>query len=130
MLSIWCEHAMETGQVGSRPGYQGCQAHHKIQWLEDDVGSAISIRRLQLVADVAARMTGDAGFFNRPTRVSLNWSVGCETGLMARRVEEAAPCVTVACWGCRSSPFMHRIALNGGSRCAIFAGRFFLVSPQ
>ena len=68
MLAIWCEHAMETGQVGSRPGYQGCQAHHKIQWLEDDVGSAISIRRLQLVADVAA--AADIEARNAPLEVA------------------------------------------------------------
>jgi len=47
------EHAMEACQIGSRSGYQGCKACDKVQWLEDDVGSAISIRRLQLVADVA-----------------------------------------------------------------------------
>jgi hypothetical protein len=34
------EHAMEARQIGSRSGYQGCQACHEIQWLEDDVGSS------------------------------------------------------------------------------------------
>ena len=55
VLAVWREYAMEAGQVSSRPGYQGCKACHEIQWLEDNVGSAISIRCLQLVADVAAR---------------------------------------------------------------------------
>ncbi len=58
VLAVWLmrhsdENAMESGQVSSRPGYQSSQAHHEIQWLEDNVGSAISIRRLQLVANVA-----------------------------------------------------------------------------
>ena len=33
------EHAMEACQIGSRSGYQGCQACDKVQWFEDDVGS-------------------------------------------------------------------------------------------
>jgi hypothetical protein len=35
------EHAMEACQIGSRSGYQGCQACDKVQWFEDDVGSAM-----------------------------------------------------------------------------------------
>ena len=53
VFAIGCEHAMEACQIGSRPGYQSCQARHEIQWLEDNVGSAVSVRCLQLVADVA-----------------------------------------------------------------------------
>ena len=53
VFAVRCEHAMEASQIGSRPGYQDCQACDKVQWFEDDVGSTISIRRLQLVADVA-----------------------------------------------------------------------------
>ncbi len=53
VLAVWRKHAMESGQVSSRPGYQSCQARHEIQWLEDNVGSAVSVRCLQLVADVA-----------------------------------------------------------------------------
>ena len=46
VLAIWTvrrpgEHAMEACQIGSRSGYQGCQARDKVQWLEDNVGSAI-----------------------------------------------------------------------------------------
>ncbi len=45
-LAIWCEHAMEPGQVNSGLRHQGGKPSHEIQRLEDDVGSAISIRRL------------------------------------------------------------------------------------
>jgi hypothetical protein len=71
------ERAMESCQIGSRPGYQGCQTCDKVQWFEDDVGStgpkafatakafaslmgwaplmrpAFAVRCFQLVADVA-----------------------------------------------------------------------------
>ena len=40
VLAVWCEHAMKTDQVSSRSGYQGCQACDKVQWLEDNMGSA------------------------------------------------------------------------------------------
>ncbi len=68
------EHAMEACQIGSRPGYQGCQACDKVQWFEDDVGStgpkafaalmgpAFAVRCFQLVADVAARCQRQAPF--------------------------------------------------------------------
>ena len=53
MFAIRSEHAMEACQIGSRSGYQGCQACDKVQWFEDDVGSTVAVRCLQLVADVA-----------------------------------------------------------------------------
>ena len=56
------EHAIEACQIGSRSGYQGCQACDKAQWFEDDLGSTISIRCFQLVADVAARCQRQAPF--------------------------------------------------------------------
>jgi hypothetical protein len=39
---------MESSQVNHGPRHQGSKPSHEIQQLEDDVGSAISIRRLQL----------------------------------------------------------------------------------
>jgi len=53
VLTAWRENAMEACQIGSRPGHKSGKPSHEIQWLEDNVGSAISIRCLQLVADVA-----------------------------------------------------------------------------
>ncbi len=49
------EHAMEACQIGSRPGYQGCQACDKVQWFEDDVGSTVAVRCIQLIVNIAAR---------------------------------------------------------------------------
>ena len=46
VLSVLCEHAIEPGQVNSGLRHQGSKPSHEIQQLEDDVGSAISIRRL------------------------------------------------------------------------------------
>ena len=43
----------KSGQVNPGLRYQGGKPCHEIQWLEDDVGSAIFRRYLQLVADVA-----------------------------------------------------------------------------
>ena len=53
MLAIRREHAVESSQVNPGLRRQGSKPSHEIQWLEDDVGSAIPIRCLQLVADVA-----------------------------------------------------------------------------
>ncbi len=47
------EHAVESSQVNPGLRHQGSKPSHEIQRLEDDVGSAISIRCLQLVVDVA-----------------------------------------------------------------------------
>ncbi len=53
VLAVWRENTMESSQVNPGLRHQGSKPSHEIQWLEDNVGSAISIRRLQLVADVA-----------------------------------------------------------------------------
>jgi hypothetical protein len=53
VFAVGREHAMEACQIGSRSGYQSCQACDKVQWFEDDVGSTVAVRCLQLVADVA-----------------------------------------------------------------------------
>ena len=60
MLAIWAvrhpsEHIMEACQIGSRPGHQSGKPNYEIQWVEDDVGSAISVRYVQLVANIASR---------------------------------------------------------------------------
>jgi len=45
VLAVWLmrhsgENTMETGQVSSGLRHQGSKPRHKIQWLEDNVGSA------------------------------------------------------------------------------------------
>ncbi len=42
-------HVIEACQIGSRSGYQGCQACDKVQWFEDDVGSTVVVRCFQLL---------------------------------------------------------------------------------
>ena len=56
VLAIRREHAVESSQVSPGLRHQGSKPSHEIQWLEDDVGSAVPIRCLQLVADVADRL--------------------------------------------------------------------------
>ena len=48
------EHAVESDQVSPGLRNQGNKPSDEIQWLEDDVGSTIPIRCLQLIANVAA----------------------------------------------------------------------------
>ena len=48
------EHAVESGQVSPGLRHQSSKPSDEIQWLEDDVGSTIFIRSLQLIANVAA----------------------------------------------------------------------------
>ena len=43
MLAIRREHAVESSQVSPGLRRQGSKPSHEIQWLEDDVGSAIPI---------------------------------------------------------------------------------------
>ncbi len=67
VLAVWLmrhsdEHAMEACQIGSRPGYQGCQACDKVQCFEDDVGSTVAVRCLQLIVNIAARCQRQAPF--------------------------------------------------------------------
>ena len=47
------KHAVVAGEIDSRPRHQGGQAGDEVQRLEDNVGGAVAIRCLQLVADVA-----------------------------------------------------------------------------
>ena len=54
MFAVWRENTMESSQVNPGLRHQGNKPSHEMQWLEDDVGSAIPIRCLQLIADVAA----------------------------------------------------------------------------
>ena len=61
------EHAVESSQVSPGLRHQGSKPSHEIQWLEDDVGSAIPIRCLQLIADVADWRKRKPLFRNRRT---------------------------------------------------------------
>ena len=45
--------------------YQGRQPGNEIQWLEDNVRGAVSVRRLQLVPDVAVRRERQSLLRNR-----------------------------------------------------------------
>ena len=49
---------MVTGEIGPGPGHESCQAGNEVQGLEDDVGGAVAIRCLQLVAYVAVGCEG------------------------------------------------------------------------
>ena len=67
VLAVWLmrhsdENAMEPGQVSSRPGYQGCKACHEIQWLEDNVGSAIPNGQSTSWATLSIRCAHGASF--------------------------------------------------------------------
>ncbi len=55
VLAVRGKHTVETRQVDSGPGYQGCQFCNEIQWLEYDVRGATPVRRLKRVTDVAVR---------------------------------------------------------------------------
>ena len=65
VFAVRCEHPVETGQVHPRLGHQGGQPGNEIQWLEDDVRRAVSVRRLQLVSDLAVRCERQALFRDR-----------------------------------------------------------------
>ena len=59
------------GEVDPRFRHQGCQAGNEIQWLEDDVRRAVTVRRLQLEPDVAIRGERQSFFRDRwPADVS------------------------------------------------------------
>lgn len=45
---------MEAGQVDAGLGHQAPQPRHKTRWLEDDMGSAVSEWRLELIAHPAS----------------------------------------------------------------------------
>ncbi len=63
--------SVEAGEVDRRFRHQGRQVGDEIQWLEDDVRRAVSVRRLQQVTDVAVRRERQALLGNcRPTDVS------------------------------------------------------------
>ena len=67
MLAIRCEHAVESSQVNPGLWHQSSKPSNEIKWLEDDVGSAIPIRCLQLIADVADWRKRKPLFRNRRT---------------------------------------------------------------
>ncbi len=53
--SVRRKHAMEAGQVHPCLRHQSCQSGNEVQWLEDDVRCTVTVRRLQVVPDVAVR---------------------------------------------------------------------------
>jgi hypothetical protein len=90
VLAVWLmrhsdENTMESSQVNPGLRHQGSKPSHEIQWLEDNVGSArpkalaalmgpaFSIRRIQLVADVAGCLASLISLFswwNKENRVN------------------------------------------------------------
>jgi hypothetical protein len=52
---------VKTGQVDPRFGHQGRQPGDEIEGFKDDVRRAVSVRRLQSVADVAVRRERQRG---------------------------------------------------------------------
>jgi len=44
---------MKASEVGSVLGFQHSQSHHKVEGLEDHMGSAVAKRGLQLIAHLA-----------------------------------------------------------------------------
>jgi len=62
VFAIGGEYPMEAGKVNSRLGHQGRQPRHKIQWLEDHMGSTVSEGRLEFVAHLAGGRKGQAPF--------------------------------------------------------------------
>lgn len=47
------EYAVEAGQIHTRFGHQGGQADDEVERLEDDVGGAVTIRSLELIAHIS-----------------------------------------------------------------------------
>ena len=52
-LAIGCENPVKTRQICAWLWHQGSQLRNKVQRFEYDVGSAITVRCLQLVADIS-----------------------------------------------------------------------------
>ncbi len=77
------KHAMKACQIGSRSGYQSCQARNKVQRFENDVGSAITVRCLQPVVNIAARCQRQAPFRN-------GWSAA--GAIVSKRLSALYPC--------------------------------------
>ena len=55
VLAVGREQAVKTGQIYPRFRHQRCQPGDEIQWFEDDVRRAVSVRRLQLIANIPVR---------------------------------------------------------------------------
>ena len=54
VLAVGGKHAMEARQVDLGLGHQGREPGDEVERLEDDMGGAIAVRRLELVPDIAA----------------------------------------------------------------------------
>ena len=53
IFAVWSENAVEPGQIHPRLGHQRRQLADEIQRIEDDMGCAIVVGRLELIADLA-----------------------------------------------------------------------------
>ena len=53
MFAVRREHPVKAGQVDARLRHQSGQSCDEVQGVEDDVGGAVAVRCLQLVANVA-----------------------------------------------------------------------------
>jgi hypothetical protein len=55
VFAVGRKHAVEARQVDPRFRHQRCQPGNEVEGLEDNVRGAVTVRRLQLVPDVAVR---------------------------------------------------------------------------
>jgi len=62
VLAVGREHDVKTRQINSRLRHKRCQPGDKIQWIENDVGGAVTVWCLQLVTNVAVRRERQALF--------------------------------------------------------------------
>ena len=58
-VGVGCEHSMEPREVDARGGDQCGEPGDKVQWFQDDVCRAVSIRGFQPVADVSSGRVSD-----------------------------------------------------------------------
>ena len=65
VLAVRGKYAIEARQVDPRLWHQGGEPGDEVQRLEDDMGGAIAVRRLELVADVAMGRERQALFRDR-----------------------------------------------------------------
>ena len=80
---------MKAGQVDAWLGHQGSQPGHEVQGVEDDMGGAVPVRCLQLVADVAVGGEGEPLFRDcragdvsaQPLQLSSLVRLCCDTGM-------------------------------------------------
>lgn len=52
VFAIRCENAMESGQIHFWLGHQCGQLANKIQWVKNDMGRTVTLRRFKLAVDI------------------------------------------------------------------------------